>query len=201
LAALLQREADLQVRTAAGAGATAVSLFGPDQPDLVILDAASERARGLELLKEFKEFRPQIPVLIVSMHDDTLYAERSLRAGAKGFITTEEAATHMLSAVRTVLGGEVYVSERMAERLIERKAGAVGGSPLEMLTAREWEVYRRIGVRMSTQQIAEELHLAIRKVEAYCAAIREKLELAEDVELFQQASQWAQKQYEQRTQR
>jgi DNA-binding NarL/FixJ family response regulator len=203
LTALLQREADLMVRSEPSAGQTAASLLGPEQPDLVILDAASKRSRGLELLKEFRETRPQLPVLVLSMHNETPYAERALGAGAKGFITTEEAATHVFSAVRKVLAGEVYVSERMAERLKQRKAGkaeAALGSPLEMLTEREWEVYRRIGSRMSTRQIAEELHLAIRTVESYCTAIREKLQLAEGAELFQQAREWAQKPYEQRAQ-
>jgi DNA-binding NarL/FixJ family response regulator len=200
LTALLQREPDLEVRSESSAGATAGSLLGPEQSDLVILDAASKRSRGLELLKEFKKVRPQLPVLVVSMHNETMYAEQALSAGAKGFISTEEAAAHMLSAVRIVLAGEVYVSERMAECLKQRKAGAVPGSPLEMLTEREWEIYQRIGSGMKAQQIAEELHLAIRTVEFCVTAIRGKLQLAEDAELFQQAGQWAQKTYEQRTQ-
>jgi DNA-binding NarL/FixJ family response regulator len=203
LTALLQREPDLEVHGEAGAGATALSLLGRQEPDLVILDAASKRSRGLDLLKELKGFRPQLPVLMVSMHDETFYAERALRAGAQGFLTAEEAAAHMLAAVRKVLAGEIYVSERMAERLKRRNAGKAGaalGSPLEMLTEREWEVFQRIGSGMSTQQMAEELGLGIKTVESYCTRIREKLQLADGTELLQQASNWAQKPYEHRSQ-
>jgi DNA-binding NarL/FixJ family response regulator len=203
LAALLQREANLEVRAKAGVGATALSLLGDEQLDLAILDAASKGSRGLGLLNEFKQSRPQLPVLVVSMHDDTFSAERALRAGATGFITTEEAAANMLSAVRKVLAGEIYLSERMAERLKVKRAGKASaslGSPLEILTEREWAVFLRIGSGMTPQQMAEELGLGLKTIESYCAQIREKLQLADRTELVKEASRWARKPHEQTTQ-
>jgi DNA-binding NarL/FixJ family response regulator len=193
LTALLRREADLDVSGEAADGLTAQSLLSREEPDLVILDDSSKHASGLELLKDLKKLRPKLPVLVVSMQDETLCAERSLRAGAMGYITKEEATANVLSAVRKVLAGQVYVSERMAGRIKQKRAGAnvaEVGSPLEVLTEREWEVFERIGRGLETWQVAEELRLGIKTVESYRARIREKLQLTDGGQLLQQASQW-----------
>ena len=193
LTALLRREADLDVSGEAADGLTAQSLLSREEPDLVILDDSSKHASGLELLKDLKKLRPKLPVLVVSMQDETLCAERSLRAGAMGYITKEEATANVLSAVRKVLAGQVYVSERMAGRIKQKRAGAnvaEVGSPLEVLTEREWEVFERIGRGLETWQVAEELRLGIKTVESYRARIREKLQFTDGGQLLQQASQW-----------
>jgi DNA-binding NarL/FixJ family response regulator len=196
LTALLRREADLEVCGEAADGLTAESLLSQEEPDLVILDDSLKHSNGLELLKDLKKLRPKLPVLVVSMQDKTLYAERSLRAGAMGYITKEEATAHVLSAVRKVLAGEVYLSERMAGRLRQKRAGENGaevGSPLEMLTEREWEVFERIGRGLETRQVAEELRLGIKTVESYQTRIREKLQLTDGSELLQHAIRWVRK--------
>jgi DNA-binding NarL/FixJ family response regulator len=124
LTALIEREADLEVCGEAADAPTALALIGQHAPDLVILDVSLKRASGLDLLKELKELRPKLAVLVLSMHDETLYAERSLRAGAMGYITKEEATVNILSAIRRVLGGQVYLSDRMAGPVMERLESA-----------------------------------------------------------------------------
>jgi DNA-binding NarL/FixJ family response regulator len=190
LTALLQREVDLEVCGEAADGPTARSLTTRQEPDLVILDISLKRSHGLELLKDLKELRPKLPVLVLSMHDETLYAERALRAGAMGYITKEEATVSVLSAVRKALAGEVYLSARMAGRMMQKmvKGGTdQAGSPLEVLADRELEVFQMIGRGMGTRQIAEELRLGIKTVESYKARIKEKLRLTDGNELLQQA--------------
>lgn len=195
LTALLQREPDLQVCGEAGDGPTALELIPRREPDLVILDLSLKRSHGLELLKDLKEMRPKLPVLVLSMHDESLYAERALRAGASGYITKEEASTDVLSAIRKVLAGQVYVSERIAGRMMRKMVGRpqeVIESPLEVLTDRELEVFQMIGEGLGTRQIAETLRVGIKTVESYRARIKEKLHLADGHQLLQHAIQWVQ---------
>jgi DNA-binding NarL/FixJ family response regulator len=195
LTALIQREADLEVCGEAGDSPTALAMISRQSPDLVILDISLKRSNGLELVKHLKEMWPELPVLVLSMHDEMLYAERSLRAGALGYITKEEATVSVLSAVRKVLGGQVYLSERMAGRMMKRMvSGAKGelGSPLEVLTDRELEVFQMLGRGLGTRQIAEELRLGIKTVESYRARIKEKLQLRDGNQLLQHAIQWVQ---------
>ena len=164
-------------------------------PDLVILDISLKRSNGLELIKSLKEMWPKLPVLVLSMHDEMLYAERSLRAGALGYITKEEATVNVLSAIRKVLRGQVYLSDRMAGRMMKRMVGGVveeGGSLLEVLTDRELEVFQMLGRGLGTRQIAEELRLGIKTVESYRARIKEKLQLEDGNQLLQHAIQWVQ---------
>ena len=195
LTALLQAQADLEVCGEAADAPIALSLIGRHAPDLVILDISLKRSNGLELIKSLKEMRPKLPVLVLSMHDEMLYAERSLRAGALGYITKEEATVNILSAVRRVLSGQVYLSERMAGRLMKKMVGgeiAELESPLEVLTDRELEVFQMLGEGLGTRQIADELHLGIKTVESYRARIKEKLRLADGNQLLQHAIQWVQ---------
>jgi DNA-binding NarL/FixJ family response regulator len=196
LQALLQREPDLEVCSVASAGETASSLLARGKPNLIIINAGSAHSRGFALLTELKALQPHLPVLILSLQDETSYAERALKAGAAGFITKEEATANILPAVRKVLGGGIYVSERMAERLRQKQAGKAGeepGSPLEVLTEREWEVFQRIGAGMKADQMALDLGVGIKTVESYRRRILEKLQLIEGSQLANYASQWAQK--------
>ena len=195
LTALIQHEADLQVCGEAADAPTALSLISRQVPDLVILDISLKRSNGLELIKSLKEMWLKLPVLVLSMHDEMLYAERSLRAGALGYITKEEATVNVLSAIRKVLRGQVYLSDRMAGRMMKRMVGGVakeGGSPLEVLTDRELEVFQMLGRGLGTRQIAEELRLGIKTVESYRARIKEKLQLEDGNQLLQHAIQWVQ---------
>ena len=195
LRSLLEREPDLAVCGEAADGPTALSLIAQQEPDLVILDISLKRSHGLELLKDLQGLRPALPVLVLSMHDEALYAERSLRAGAKGYITKEEATVNVLQAIRKVLAGHIYLSERMFERFVQkmgREGKSPWSSPLELLTDRELEVFQMIGRGMGTREIAEELKLGIKTVESYRARIKEKLRLADANKLMQHAVQWVQ---------
>lgn len=195
LRALLDREADLEVCGEAADARAALELILRQAPELVILDISLKRSSGLELIKHLRELCPKLRVLVLSMHDELLYAERALRAGAMGYITKEEATVNVLSAVRRVLAGQVYLSARMAGRMMKKMVGPAkgeGGSPLEMLTDRELEVFQLLGRGFGTRQIAEELRVGIKTVELYRARIKEKLQLADGNQLLQRAIQWVQ---------
>jgi DNA-binding NarL/FixJ family response regulator len=195
LTALLAREPDLAVCGEAADGPAALSLIQQQAPDLVILDISLKRSHGLEFLKDLRQVRPDLPVLVLSMHDETVYAERALRAGALGYITKEEATINVLTAVRRVLSGQVYLSERMAARMMKKLVGGRAdelGSPLDILTDRELEVFQMIGRGLGTRQIAEDLRLGVKTVESYRARIKEKLQITDGTQLVQQAVQWVQ---------
>jgi len=199
LRVLVHQESDLEVCGEAADAPTALSLINQCKPDLVILDISLKQSHGLELLKNLRVLQPRLAVLVLSMHDEALYAERSLRAGAMGYITKQEATVNVLSAIRKVLSGQVYVSERMAGRMMRQVVGRRReeeeeiGSPLEVLTDRELEVFQMIGRGLGTRQIAEELRLGIKTVESYRARIREKLHLSDGNQLLQHSIQWVQK--------
>lgn len=193
LTGFIQREADLEVCGEASDAPKALSLIGRCKPDLVILDISLKHSHGLELLKDLKALQPELSVLVLSMHDETLYAERALRAGAMGYITKQEATVNVLSAIRKVLSGEVYISAQMSARMMRKMIGReeiAARSPLDVLADREMEVYQMIAQGMGTRQIAEELRLGIKTVESYRARIREKLGLADGDELRQHAVRW-----------
>jgi DNA-binding NarL/FixJ family response regulator len=163
------------------------------KPDLVIVDISLSGPDGLELLKRIRARDPVLPVLILSMLDELLYAERALRAGANGYIMKHQATDRVLVAIRRILGGEIYVSEQMANKMLHQFVGgspAARPSPVAGLTDRELEVFRRIGEGHGTRQIAEELHISVKTVESYQAHIKEKLALKNGRELVQRAIQW-----------
>ena len=195
LSALLGREADLTVCGEADDAPAALSRIKELQPDLVIMDISLKHSNGLELLKNLKAVDAEIPVLVLSMHDESLFAARALRAGALGYITKEEASKKILLAVRRVLAGQVYLSEQMSDRMMKRMVGGQPegtGSPMEVLTDRELEVFQMIGRGMATRRIAEELRIGVKTVESYRARIKDKLYLNDGTQLVQQAVQWAQ---------
>jgi DNA-binding NarL/FixJ family response regulator len=196
LAQLINREPDLTVCGEAQEAASALHSISIEKPDILIVDISLVGPDGLELVKNIRLRYPSLPVLILSMHDESIYAERALRAGANGYIMKHEAAERVLGAVRQVLNHEVYVSERVASRLLHHYINGsptAGQSPLADLSDRELEVFRLIGEGHSTRAIAEELHLSIKTVESYQAHIKEKLSLKNGRELVQHAIQWAMK--------
>jgi len=193
LALLINREPDLTVCGDAEEAGSALRLIQELKPDLVVVDISLSGPDGLDLLKSIRARDPNLPVLILSMMDELLYAERGLRAGANGYIMKQQATEQVLVAIRRILGGEIYLSERMANKMLHL---FVGGSPTQQsspvadLTDRELEVFRLIGEGHGTRQIADQLHLSIKTVESYQAHIKDKLLLKNGRELVQRAIQW-----------
>lgn len=193
LALMINREPDLVVCGEAEDVSAAMHVLASARPDVMILDISLNGPDGLDLLKNIRTTHPTLPVLILSMHDETIYAERALRAGANGYIMKQEATEKVLVAVRRILGGEIYVSDRIANKMLKHYiAGSSvrGTSSVADLSDRELEVFRLIGEGHGTRQIAEELHLSVKTVESYQAHIKEKLSLRSARELVQHAIQW-----------
>ena len=193
LAELIDHEKDLCVCGTADDIYKSLELVESLRPDLVIVDISLKGGNGLELLKNIKIRHPRQPVLMLSMHDESLYAVRALRAGAAGYIMKQEATDRVITAIRQVLNGEIYLSERMEKKMMQQLVGsraARTGSPLEDLSDRELEVFNLIGQGHGTRQIAEELHLSIKTIESHRAHIKEKLNLKNATELVQHAMQW-----------
>ena len=193
LALLINREADLSVCGDAEEAATALLRIEAMHPDIVLVDISLNGPDGLDLLKSVRGQNLRLPVLILSMLDETMYAERALRAGANGYIMKQEATEKVLVAIRRILGGDVYVSDRVAKLMMHHFVGggpAHDESPVAGLTDRELEVFRLIGDGHGTRQIAAELHISIKTVESYQAHIKEKLGLRNARELVQTAIQW-----------
>jgi DNA-binding NarL/FixJ family response regulator len=177
LTQLVEREEDLAVCGEADDAPEALEKIIKIQPDIVIADISLKTTQGMTLIKDLQVQCPKLPILVLSMHDESLYAERVLRAGARGFITKQEATKKILHAIRHILSGQIYVSDTMASRMVQK---LVGGrpqeniSPVELLTDRELEVFQLLGRGIGTRRIAEELHLGIKTVESYRARIKDK---------------------------
>jgi DNA-binding NarL/FixJ family response regulator len=196
LAQMINREPDLTVCGEAQEAASALQAISTEKPDILIVDISLVGPDGLELVKNIRMRYSNLPVLILSMHDESIYAERALRAGANGYIMKHEAAERVLVAIRQVLNHEIYVSERIASRILHHYISgspAAGPSPLADLSDRELEVFRLIGEGHSTRAIADELHLSVKTVESHQAHIKDKLSLKNGRELVQHAIQWAMK--------
>jgi DNA-binding NarL/FixJ family response regulator len=193
LAQMINREPDLLVCGEAEEARSALQLISSLQPDIVVIDISLNGPGGLEILKTIRQTDPKLRVLILSMHDEMVYAERSLRAGANGYIMKQEATELVLVALRRILGGEVYVSNRVANRMLRQLVGGAataGKSTVDDLTDRELEVFRLIGEGHGTRQISDELHLSVKTVETYQSHIKEKMGLRNARELVQYAIQW-----------
>lgn len=193
LAGLINEQPDLCVCCEAADLNEALALLERCPPDLAVVDLSLRNSHGLDLIKDLHVRQPRLPVLVVSMHDENLYAQRVLRAGARGYITKQEATQNVLHAIRRVLAGEVYVSARLATQLA---AGVIAPRPvsrasIEALSDRELRVFELIGQGRRARQIAAELHLDVKTVEAYRARIREKLGLRDAREVLQRAIEWA----------
>jgi DNA-binding NarL/FixJ family response regulator len=193
LGLLIDRETDLSVCGEADGAHSAFHAIETLRPDIVVLDISLSGPDGLDVLKEIRMKTASLPVLILSMHDETIYAERAMRAGANGYIMKQEATEKVLVAIRRILQGEVYLSDRLTNTMLQqyvRRGSAAKGSPLLNLTDRELEVFRLIGVGHGTRQIADELHLSVKTIESYQAHIKEKLALRNARELVQHAIEW-----------
>lgn len=193
LGKLINQEADMTVCGEAEDGPSAFELAGTLSPDIAVVDVSLKGSNGIELIKNLKARFPELPTLVLSMHDESLYAERALRAGSLGYIMKEEAIEQVIAAIRKVLQGEIFLSEKMKSKMLQQMAtgkGKVVSSPIEQLTDRELEVFRLIGEGYSTRQIAGQLHLSVRTVEAYREYIKSKLSLKNATELVQHAFHW-----------
>jgi DNA-binding NarL/FixJ family response regulator len=192
LANLLNQQSDFEVCGEATSGRRAIELIPLVKPDVAIVDISLEGGSGIELIKSIKADYPNVVMIVLSMHDESLYAERALRAGARGYVMKREATKKVIPAIRQVLEGKLFVSDKfllaMAERLVEWNAA--GGSPLARLSDRELEVFQMIGRGMETRQIAEAMRVSFKTVQSFCARIKEKLMLANATELLREAVLW-----------
>ena len=162
-----------------------------DSPDLAIIDLTLKNSDGLELIKDIHARWPELLMLVVSMHDESLYAERVIRAGARGYITKQEATRDILLAIRTVLDGGIYLNQKIATQMIDRFTSTRATGPsIRLLADRELQVFELTGRGFNTRQISERLHIGIKTVETYRARIREKLKLKEPTELLKRAIAW-----------
>jgi DNA-binding NarL/FixJ family response regulator len=195
LAEAIQGEADLMVCGEAEDHLQALKAAASTRPDLIIVDLSLKQSHGLDLIKELRVRHPTLPALVLSMHDDSLHAERVIRAGARGYINKQEATRKVVQAVRTVLVGGFYLSEKMNARLAGKLAGRAtikAGLAVDTLTDRELRVFELIGSGKGTRQIAGELKLDMRTIETYRARIKAKLHLKDADELLQHAIHWTQ---------
>jgi DNA-binding NarL/FixJ family response regulator len=193
LTEMLNHEDDLTVCGTAEDMHEALSKIEELKPDLVVLDITLKSSNGIEVLKDIKIRYPKLLVLMLSMHDETLYALRALRAGAAGYVMKHELPDTVLASIRRAMNGEVVLSPALEKRMMKQLLGtgaARTGSPLEDLSDRELEVFRLVGTGHSTRQIAGELHLSVKTIESHRAHIKEKLNLKNATELVQHAIQW-----------
>ena len=190
---LIDQQPDLRVCGELSDGRAAVATVERLRPDLAIVDLSLKAVNGLDVIKALKTERPELPVLALSMHDEMLYAERALRAGASGYVMKQEATKNLLGAVRRILDGGIYLSDNMTAKLLQRVANTKttgSTSVLEQLSDRELEVFRLIGEGASTRRIAEMLKLSIKTIESHRENIKRKLNLQDAAELVQCAVTW-----------
>jgi DNA-binding NarL/FixJ family response regulator len=199
LANLINEQPDLQVCGEADNAPQALELISALKPDVAIVDISLEDGSGIELIKNIKAASSGVATIVLSMHDEALYAERALRAGARGYIMKREATKKILLGIHSVLNGKLYVSEkistRMAEKFVEGHSAAIE-SPVQQLSDRELEVFQLFGRGYTTRQIAEHLRIGFKTVQAYCARIKEKFNLTNVTELLREAIRWHESQQE-----
>ncbi len=193
VAVLINQEADLTVCGEADSAPKAFDLIQKVHPELAIVDISLKTTSGIELTKNLKVLCPELPVLIMSMHDESLYAERALRAGAKGYVMKQEASEKILTAIRRVLSGELYLSDKMKEkmlhRLVHNRKDEVVFS-IDTLSDREMEVFQLIGNGFSTRQIAAKLNLSVKTIDSYREHLKLKLHIEKGADLVRHAIQW-----------
>jgi DNA-binding NarL/FixJ family response regulator len=190
LSNLIRQQPDLEVGNETGSAPEALQLIGASKPDIAIVDISLASGSGIELIKSIKTSHPRVAVLVLSMHDELLYAERALRAGAGGYIMKSEATQKVIEAIRGVLAGEIYVSPKVASLMAQKFIGGKSGNTIEQLSDRELEVFQLLGRGYSTRQISEHLHIGFKTVQGYTARIKEKLNLANINELMREAIRW-----------
>lgn len=195
LSHLISREADMVVCGEADNVRDGLALILQMQPQLAIVDLTLKGASGLELLKDLRAQGLNVPTLVLSMHDESLYAERALRAGARGYITKHEASTKVMIAIRQVLAGEIYLEPRFMSRIVNKMVTAsanAAAQPIDRLTDRELEVFELIGRGQTTRQIGTHLGVGLTTVDTYRARIKEKLRLENAARLQTEAARWVQ---------
>jgi DNA-binding NarL/FixJ family response regulator len=191
LARLISQEFGMEICGQTDNIRDALTLARSARPDIALIDISLKGASGLELLKDWKAQGMKFPTLVLSMHEESLYADRVLAAGARGYITKHANSETLLQAIQRVLDGKIYVSEQMMENLVSKMAGrSAGASPVERLADRELEVFQLIGAGRSTREIAETLNLGMTTVDTYRTRIKDKLGLANGTELIKAASRW-----------
>jgi DNA-binding NarL/FixJ family response regulator len=196
LVRVIDQTGDLTVCGQAEGIPQALAVVEKFKPALVIVDISLGGQNGIELIKDIKARSPHLPVLVHSMYDESMYAERCLRAGAKGYVMKQEPPAVLLKAVRQVLRGEVYLSEAMTKQLLWRISDGVGkgSSPAELLSDREFEVFELLGRGYRTREIAKELHLSDKTIQTHREHIKEKLSIPDAVNLVRQAVRWVESQ-------
>jgi DNA-binding NarL/FixJ family response regulator len=190
---VINHQPDLTVCDEAESAARALDILDSSRPDLLLIDITLPGKSGLELIKDVKAMRPELLMLVISMHDESLYADRVLRAGARGYITKHEGGEKLMEAIRHVLRGKIYVSESMSAHILEIFSGGQTGfdrSSIEKLSDREFEVFEALGEGLSSQRIAKKLHLSAKTVDAHRANIKTKLQIKTTAELIAYAARW-----------
>jgi len=193
---LIGNQPDLTVCAEAATAGSALTAVENTNPDLVLADITLPGRSGIELIKDIKAVQPALPVLVISMHDESLYAERALRAGAAGYLMKVEGGAKLLAAIRHVLAGEIYVSAKISAQILRGftgQAAAVGAgaaAPVAQLSDREFEVFSLLGHGMPTRGIGEQLHVSVKTVEAHRTNIKAKLGIDTAAELIAYAARW-----------
>jgi len=193
LAQVINGETDMMVCGEAEDAPKALHLVNTKDPDLVIVDISLRGNNGLELIKNIKALKHNLPILVFSMHDETVYAQRALRAGARAYVMKQESADKIVTAIRRIMSGDIYVSNRVADQVLHQLVNGSGdpsGSPVDRLSDRELEVIQLIGRGLSTREIASSLNLSVKTIESHRAHIKEKLNLRNATELVQFSVQW-----------
>jgi DNA-binding NarL/FixJ family response regulator len=190
---LINGQDDLIVCGEAEDSAQAIAGIAKLRPDVALIDISLKNESGLELVKNLESQFPLVALIVLSMHDEALYAERALRAGARGYVMKRETTKNVLASIHRVLEGGVYVSERVVDSMARKLSSsrkAAASSPIERLSDRELEIFRLLGQGRTTSQIAEDLHLSLKTVQAYCARAKEKFEVKSLGELLRAAIRW-----------
>jgi DNA-binding NarL/FixJ family response regulator len=193
VAELINQEPDLIVSGEAEDAVQAVKAIAAAAPDIAIVDITLKDTYGIELIKQLKDLHPKLPILVLSMHDESLYGERALRAGAKGYLTKQEASKKVVDAIRRILRGEIFVSDKLAGSLVRKVAGGndqAGGSPVDVLTDRELEVFQLLGQGLTVREVADRLFVSAKTVEAHREHIKQKLNFKTSSELLRFAIQY-----------
>ena len=192
LKSLIEQQPDMTACGEADDAAKALKGIAADRPHVAIIDLSLKESSGLELIKQIKHRYPLVSQIVLSMHDEKLYAERAIRAGARGYVMKRESTKQIVAAIRAVRGGKLWLSETVSDAFAQRFVGAPPqtGSSLEQLSDRELEVFNLLGQGLQTRQVAQSLNVSIKTVQTYCARIKQKLQLSSATELLREAMRW-----------
>jgi DNA-binding NarL/FixJ family response regulator len=197
LTTIINHERDLNVCGEANDAHQALKAITELKPEVVVVDISLKNSDGIELTKNIKAGYPKLSVIVLSIHDESVYAERALLAGAKAYLMKDAASENIVRAIRTVLSGEIYVSNTISKKFLHKIAGdktSTFKTPIENLSDREFEIFRLIGEGFKASQIAKQLHLSTKTIETYRSRIKEKLNLPNAAELLQYSIKWAKSQ-------